>query len=179
MRRPRRLAIAATLAALAVGGGVASAQVGDPTQTVTIQVEAARTIVLSTDTVTGDPLRPTSSATYIGGTVTYATDNPGEDYLMASATPDLANPSTDVALAVAATGITCSCGSPGTQVDGDPLTTPAKEPVDLGPVSTAIVTGVFDTGEDSATATLGYTVTATGALPGQYQFTVTYVLTGA
>lgn len=179
MRRPGRHALAAAVAVLTVGGSVASAQVGDPTQTVTIQVEAARTISLSTDTVTGTALRPTDSATYTAGTVTYGTDTPGEDYLVASASADLANPSSDVTLAVSATGITCSCSSPGVQVDGDLLTTPAKEPVVLGPISTAIITGISDTGETTAQATLAYLVSSSAALPGQYQYTVTYLLTGA
>lgn len=176
MTRSRMLA--AVLAVVAAGGGVASAQEGDPTQTVTIQVEAARTITLENEAVTGAALRPTDSDEYAAGTVSYTTDNPGEDYVVASATAGLANPSEDVELALAPSGFTCDCGSPGVRVDGDPIAS-NYQPVTLGDVATAIVTGIYDTGGDVATATLTYTVTTTAALPGEYQFTVTFVITGA
>lgn len=176
MMRSRALVVITAL--LAAGGGVASAQESDPTQTVTIQVEAARTITLEDDTVTGAALRPTETADYEAGTISYTTDNPGEDYLLASAAANPANPSEDVEIALSATGITCDCGSPGVRVDGDFLASNVQ-PVSLGDVATAFVTGIYDTGGDVATATLTYTVTTTGALPGEYQYTVTFVITGA
>lgn len=177
MRR-RRLVVAGSLAVLAVfGSELAAAQTDE--QTITIQVEANRSLTLDTAAVTGDALRPTDEKTYGGGTITYSTDNPVSDEIVASFAAGLANPSTDIALAVKATSFSCTCSTPGTAVDPDPSTGVIVEPVplsDIGP--TAVITGISDTSGYDASATLTYTVTSTLAAPGEYTFTVTYLLRG-
>lgn len=175
--RPRRLLVAGAIATVLVGGEVAAAQTDE--QTITIQVEATRSLTLSTDAVTGPVLRPTDEDTYDGGTITYATDNPVSDEIVASFVPGLANPSTDIALAVKASGITCTCSTPGTAVDPDPATPAVVEPVTLSDLApNAVITGITDTSGYSASATLTYTATSYLAAPGEYTFTVTYLLRG-
>lgn len=179
-RRRRMRPVAFALAALAVGGGLASAQTSD-TQTITLQVDASRSITLDTDAPIAPSLTPTDANQFAGGKVSYSTLNPGGDEIVVSLAADDGNPSdTGVALGVTAAGFTCIEGNltpAGSVVDGAPET--GTQPVTISSTATPVITAIQDTEacmESTASALLTYTVTTTAAAPGTYIFTVTYLL---
>lgn len=179
----RHLLAAAVAAAALAGGGVASAQTDEDSQTITIQVAATRTITLDTDVVEpATAFRPSDSQEIEGGTVTYSTDTPyaenaSGDVLVAQRSDDPANPSADTfTIEVLASGITCSCDYGG--VVADPLPAdPGTQPTEITTLGqNQVITDIYETGEAGATASLTYTVTTDGAIPGSYSFTITYTI---
>ena len=177
----RRLLLALGIGAAVVGGGIASAQTDEGSQTITVQVDAVRTITLDTEAPVTPSLRPTDIQTFAGGSVSFTTENPvaGGDEIVVTRVDDLANPSaTAVTLAVLATVGACDCSDPGSAVDGD-LDTAGTQPVQITTEGyNTVITGISDTSTYTASAALTYTVVSTSAPPGSYTFTVTYLIRG-